>query len=45
MEPQEIREEVHEKLHGHGAKEKWISYLALITVILAVCATLSSFKL
>ena len=45
MEPQEIREEVHEKLHGHDAKEKWINYLALTTVILAVCATLSSFKL
>jgi hypothetical protein len=45
MEPQEIREEVHEKFHGHGPREKWINYLALTTVILAVCATLSSFKL
>jgi Domain of unknown function (DUF4337) len=45
MEPQEIREEVHEKLHGHGAREKWINYLALTTVVLAVCATLASFKL
>ena len=25
-------------------KEKWLNYLALITVILAVCATLSTFK-
>lgn len=25
-------------------KEKWINYLALTTVILAVCATLSTFK-
>jgi hypothetical protein len=45
MEPTEIREEVHEQLHGHGMKEKWVNYLALTTVILAVCATLSSFKL
>ena len=26
------------------AKEKWLNYLALSTVILAVCATLSTFK-
>jgi hypothetical protein len=45
MEPTEIREEVHEQSHGHGMKEKWVNYLALSTVILAVCATLSSFKL
>ncbi len=45
MEPTEIREEVQEQLHGHGMKDKWINYLALTTVILAVCATLSSFKL
>lgn len=45
MEPTEIREEVHEQLHSHGTREKWINYLALTTVILAVCATLSSFKL
>jgi len=45
MEPQEIREEVQEQFHGHGTREKWINYLALTTVILAVCATLSSFKL
>ena len=25
-------------------KEKWLNYLALTTVILAVCATLSTFK-
>ncbi len=25
-------------------KEKWLNYLALATVILAVCATLSTFK-
>ena len=43
MEPQEIREEVKEKLE-HAA-ENWISYLALTTVLLAVCATLSSFQL
>lgn len=43
MEPQEIREEVKEKLE-HAA-ENWISYLALTTVLLAVCATLASFQL
>jgi len=45
MEPEEIREEVQEQLHGHESREKWINYLALTTVVLAVCATLSSFKL
>ncbi len=43
MEPQEIREEVKEKLEH--AVEDWINYLVLTTVILAVCATLSSFQL
>ncbi|MGO9568843.1 MAG: DUF4337 domain-containing protein [Desulfomonilaceae bacterium] len=43
MEPQEIREEVKEKLE-HAA-EDWVNFLALTTVILAVCATLSSFQL
>jgi Domain of unknown function (DUF4337) len=43
MEPQEIREEVREKLE-HAA-EDWINWLALTTVILAVCATMSSFQL
>jgi hypothetical protein len=43
MEPQEIREEVKEKLE-HAA-EDWMNFLALTTVILAVCATLSSFQL
>jgi Domain of unknown function (DUF4337) len=43
MEPQEIREEVKEKLEE--AKEGWIGYLAITTVILAVCATLASFQL
>ncbi len=43
MEPQEIREEVKEKLE-HAAAD-WVNYLALTTVILAVCATLASFQL
>jgi Domain of unknown function (DUF4337) len=43
MEPQEIREEAKEKLE-HAA-ENWMNFLALTTVILAVCATLSSFQL
>ncbi len=43
MEPQEIREEVKEKLEK--AAEDWVNYLALTTVILAVCATLASFQL
>src|SRR5271157_2153754 len=45
MEPTEIREEVKEELEKEEKREKWINYLALTTVILAVCATLSSFKL
>src|SRR5271157_5556831 len=45
MEPTEIREEVKEQLENEEKKEKWINYLALTTVLLAVCATLSSFKL
>lgn len=43
MELEEVREEVTEEMLGSG-KESWISYLALTTVLLAVCATLSSFK-
>jgi len=43
MELEEIREEVAEEMLD-SKKESWISYLALTTVILAVCATLSSFK-
>jgi Domain of unknown function (DUF4337) len=43
MEPQEITEEVKHKLEH--ASEGWFNYLALTTVILAVCATLSSFQL
>ncbi len=49
MEPTEIRDEVKEELENEEEKEtkkeKWINYLALTTVLLAVCATLSSFKL
>ncbi len=45
MEPTEIREEVKEELEREKKREKWINYLALTTVLLAVCATLSSFKL
>jgi hypothetical protein len=45
MEPTEIREEVKEELEIEEKKEKWINYLALTTVLLAVAATLSSFKL
>lgn len=44
MEPQEIREEVKEELEKEEKKETWFGYLALTTVILAVAATLSSFK-
>ncbi|MFH1115776.1 MAG: DUF4337 domain-containing protein [Pseudomonadota bacterium] len=44
MEIEEIREEVTEEMLDSKAKESWINYLALTTVILAVCATLSSFK-
>ncbi len=45
MEPTEIREEVKEEIEKEEKREKWINYLALTTIILAVCATLSSFKL
>ncbi|HMK37026.1 MAG TPA: DUF4337 domain-containing protein [Desulfomonilaceae bacterium] len=45
MEPTEIREEIKEEFEKEEKKEKWINYLALTTVILAVAATLSSFKL
>ncbi len=45
MEPTEIREEVREEFEREEKREKWINYLALTTVLLAVCATLSSFKL
>jgi hypothetical protein len=45
MEPTEIREEVKEELEKEEKRGKWINYLALTTVLLAVCATLSSFKL
>ncbi len=44
MELDEIREEVREEMLDTKAKESWINYLALTTVILAVCATLASFK-
>lgn len=44
MEVEEIREEVREELANQGKREQWINYLALTAVILAVCATLSSFK-
>ena len=45
MEPTEIREEVKEEFERQEKREVWINYLALTTVILAVCATLASFKL
>ncbi len=45
MEPTEIREEVKEEFENEEKRERWISYLAVTTVLLAVCATLSSFKL
>jgi hypothetical protein len=45
MEPTEIREEVKEEFEVEKKREKWLNYLALTTVLLAVCATLSSFKL
>jgi hypothetical protein len=44
MELEELREEVAEKLEHSGSSERWFAYLALTTVFLAVCATLSSFK-
>jgi len=43
MELEEITDEVKEEL-SKGNKERWLAYLALTTVLLAVCATLSSFK-
>jgi cation transport ATPase len=46
MEPTEIREEVKEEFEREEKqRERWINYLAVTTVLLAVCATLSSFKL
>lgn len=45
MEPTEIREEVKEEFENEKKRERWINYLAVTTVLLAVCATLSSFKL
>jgi hypothetical protein len=44
MELEEMREEVAEELLKESKRESWLSYLALSTVILAVCASLSSFK-
>jgi hypothetical protein len=44
MEVEELREEVAEKLMKEENKHSWLNYLALSTVILAVCASLSSFK-
>jgi hypothetical protein len=44
MELEEVREEVSEKLLSENKSEKWLSFLALTTVLFAVCATLSSFK-
>jgi hypothetical protein len=45
MEPTEIREEIREEFESEKKRERWINYLAITTVLLAVCATLSSFKL
>jgi hypothetical protein len=36
--------EVTEQLGTETGHEKWLNYLALTTIILAVCATLASFK-
>jgi hypothetical protein len=44
MELEEVREEVSEKLLSEDKSEKWLAFLALTTVLFAVCATLSSFK-
>jgi len=44
MELEELREEVREELLQESKKKFWLNYLALSTVILAVCASLSSFK-
>ena len=30
--------------HPTAARDRWLSYLALTTVVLAVCATLAGFK-
>jgi len=43
MELEEITDEVKGELSKEN-KERWLSFLALTTVLLAVCATLSSFK-
>lgn len=45
MEPTEVREEIKEEFEREERRERWINYLAITTVLLAVCATLSSFKL
>lgn len=44
MELEELREEVREELLHESRQHSWLNYLALSTVILAVCASLSSFK-
>jgi len=44
MEIEELREEVREELLKEANQHSWLNYLALSTVILAVCASLSSFK-
>ena len=44
MEVEELREEVSEELLKEANKHSWMNYLALSTVVLAVCASLSSFK-
>jgi hypothetical protein len=44
MEVEELREEVREELLKESNKQSWMNYLALSTVLLAVCASLSSFK-
>jgi hypothetical protein len=44
MDVEELREEVAEELMKEKNKNSWLSYLALSTVLLAVCASLSSFK-
>jgi hypothetical protein len=36
--------DIVEKIMAEEKKESWLNYLALTTVILAVCATLSTFK-
>jgi hypothetical protein len=44
MEVEELTEQVKEELEKAQDKHSWLNYLALSTVILAVCASLSSFK-